>query len=114
LIEEKGGFYGARRHGGKGLPVGEFKVPVAWVPHTVNNSTGFVIYAGDRRWGPLAGHWIMSSYGQGTLFEILLEKVGGRYQGGIVQLPEINSQSGVMRASFSPADGQLYMVGLRG
>src|SRR5699024_5449611 len=85
-----------------------------WLPHKVESSAGFVTYAGDNRWGPLAGHWIMSSYSQGTLFKILTEKKGGRFQGGIVQLPGVRSQSGVMRASFSPADGQLYMVGLKG
>ncbi len=114
VVEEKDGFYGYRPHGGDDLPVGEFQVPVAWLPHTIEKSAGFLTYAGDPRGGPLAGHWIMSSYSQGTLFAILMEKKGGRFQGGIVPLPGIKSQSGVMRADINPDDGQLYMVGLRG
>lgn len=114
VVKEKGNFYGYRPHGGKDLPVGKFETPVAWLPHTVENSAGFIQYAGDQRWGPLAGHMILSSYGQRTLFVVLLERLGGKLQGGIVQIPGIKTQSGVMRASVNPADGQLYVVGLLG
>ncbi len=34
-------------------------------------------------------------------------------QGGVTRFP-VNFQSGTMRARFNPADGQLYIVGLRG
>src|SRR5699024_2751970 len=77
IVEKKGGFYGYRPHGGESLRVGEFDTPVSWLPHKVESSAGFVTYAGDNRWGPLAGHWIMSSYSQGTLVKILTERRGG-------------------------------------
>lgn len=114
VVKGKGGFYGYRPHGGDSLPVGDFNTPVAWLPHTVDNSAGFIIYEGDNRFGPLADHWIMSSYGQRTLFVVLLQKIEGRLQGGIVRLPKIKTPSGVIRAAVNPADGQLYMVGLLG
>ncbi|MCC5905299.1 MAG: ThuA domain-containing protein [Balneolaceae bacterium] len=112
-VLEKGGFYGDRRHGGENLEVGDFDPPVAWMPYHVNNSTGPIIYAGDSRWGPLAGQWILGSYSQRTLFTVLKEEMNGRYQGGIVKLP-VESSSGLVRGQMNPHDGQLYVTGLRG
>ncbi|MFP3344983.1 hypothetical protein R0J87_21125, partial [Halomonas sp. SIMBA_159] len=51
--------------------------------------------------------------GQSKLFVVLTENMGGRLQGGIVELP-VKSQSGIMRGCINPTDGQLYMVGLHG
>ncbi|MEX0929415.1 MAG: DUF6797 domain-containing protein [Balneolales bacterium] len=112
-VMEKGGFYGDRRHGGTQLEVGEFNPPIAWTPKQVNNSSGLITWAGDSRWGPLAGQWILGSYGQSTLFAVLTEQMGDRLQGGVVKLP-VESASGLMRGAVSPADGQLYVAGLRG
>ncbi len=41
------------------------------------------------------------------------EEVDGRPQGGIVRFP-LKFDTGIMRARFNPADGQLYVAGLRG
>lgn len=112
-VMEPGGFYGDRRHGGANLEVGDFNPPLAWTPKRVNNSSGFITYAGDSRWGPLSNQWILGSYGQRTLYAVLSEEMGGKLQGGIVKLP-VESASGLMRGSISPYDGQLYVVGLRG
>lgn len=110
---EPGGFYGDRRHGGEHLDVGAFEPPVAWTPKHINNSSGLITYAGDERWGPLAGQWILGSYGQSTLFAVMMEKIGEGFQGGIVKLP-VESTSGLMRGRVNPLDGQLYVAGLRG
>ncbi|MGM0506090.1 MAG: DUF6797 domain-containing protein [Bacteroidota bacterium] len=110
----EGGFYGFRTHGGEGMPVGEFVPPVMWMPYDVNNSSGMMAWAGDERWGPLADHWILGSYGQSRLFLILTQSVSdGRLQGASVALP-IETASGVIRGDMNPADGQLYVAGLRG
>lgn len=112
-VIKQDGFYGDRRHGGENLRIGEFQVPIAWTPKNANNSSGMMVFADDDRWGPFSGHWILGSYGQSKLFAILTEDIGGRLQGGIVELP-VKSQSGVMRGCINPTDGQLYMVGLHG
>src|SRR5207247_6549916 len=65
----------------------------------------------DDRWGPLKGRLIHTSYGQSRLLLTLLDE--RRSQGGVVRFP-LNFASGIMRAQFSPADGQLYVAGLRG
>lgn len=114
MVREKGEFYGYRPHGGEGLPVGEFNTPVAWIPHEANNSAGFITYVDDSRWGPWADHWIMGSYGRRTLFAVLLEEMGDKFQGGVVQLPGIQTESGPQRAQVNPGDGQLYVAGLGG
>lgn len=106
-------FYGFRGHGAEGIPVGEYEPPVCWIPHRVDNSSGGMVFAGDERWGPLAGNWIITSYGQCKLALLLTEMKGERMQGGVVQLP-LTFASGIMRARMNPADGQLYLLGLRG
>ncbi|MEX0772919.1 MAG: DUF6797 domain-containing protein [Balneolales bacterium] len=112
-VMKKNGFYGFRPHGGEGLPVGEFEPPVSWIPYDVNNSSGSITYSGDSRWGPLAGQWVLGSYGQSRLLLVLTEEIGGKLQGGVVELP-IETESGVIRGSINPGDGQLYLAGLRG
>ncbi|MEX0594431.1 MAG: cytochrome c, partial [Balneolaceae bacterium] len=110
----EGGFYGFRTHGGEGMPVGEFVPPVLWMPYEVNNSSGMMVWAGDDRWGPLADHWILGSYGQSRLFLILTQSFpDNRLQGASLSLP-IETESGVIRGDMNPSDGQLYVAGLRG
>jgi hypothetical protein len=53
------------------------------------------------------------SYGQASVNLVLSERVDGKIQGGVVRLP-LKFDTGIMRARFSPADGQLYVAGLRG
>lgn len=44
---------------------------------------------------------------------VLHESVGGVAQGGVLKLP-LSFASGIMRGRFNPADGQLYVCGLKG
>ncbi len=106
-------FYGYRPHGGDDYEVGDFEPPVVWIPHRVDNSTGPIVYAGDERWGPLAGNYLVGSYGQATLLLLLKQEVGGRLQGGVVPFP-LTFESGLVRGAFNPADGQLYLAGMKG
>jgi mono/diheme cytochrome c family protein len=109
----QGGFYGYRPHGGLDREIGEFDAPILWMPHGLNNSSGSMSYAGDERWGPLAGKWILGSYGRGTLFALLTEEIDGLTQGGAVRLP-FALGSGPIRSEMNPLDGQLYVLGIRG
>lgn len=109
----EGGFYGYRPHNPDGRPEGDYDLPICWVPHRVDNSSGDLAYIEDPRWGPMKGNWVMTSYGQSTLLALLVEKDGKPLQGGVVPFP-IEFNSGLMRARVNPADGQLYVLGMKG
>lgn len=87
--------------------------PICWVPMKADNSSGGQVWVTGGKWGPLEGQMLHTSYGKCTLFEVMTETVGNVVQGGVTQFP-LKFDSGVMRARFNPADGQLYLGGLKG
>ncbi len=97
------------------------KVPVptehpkhlCWIPMDVDNSCGGHVWNTSDKWGPLKGQLIYLSYGKATLLEVLQERIGAQSQGAVVKFP-LKFESGIMRARFSPKDGQLYVAGLKG
>jgi len=108
------------RHGSdpNGVPT-SFDPPLCWVPYSLDTSSGGQAFvpAGDDRWGPFDGHIIHTSYGKSALFMTMHELVdaGGKLipQGGVWKFP-LTFEAGIMRPRFNPADGQLYIAGLRG
>ena len=86
---------------------------VCWVPYDWDNSNGSQIWVTSDKWGALKGQMLYLSYGKSCLFEVLQEKVGDVFQGGVVKFP-LKFDTGICRARFNPADGQLYVAGLRG
>jgi hypothetical protein len=91
-----------------------YDVPLCWIPYEKDNSTGGQAFVPtDGRWGPLSGRMVSTSYGKARLFECIWEDCEGVMQGATVELP-LNFESGIMRARFNPADGQLYVCGLKG
>ena len=114
-VVEQGKFYGYMpSHHREVAPV-EFEKPLCWIPHGVDNSCGGQAWApDDERWGPLRGKLLHLSYGKCQLFVVLHERVGELYQGGVVRIPDVEFDSGAMRARFREQDGQLYVCGLRG
>ena len=99
------------RHGGQ-LPE-TFDEPLVWTPQELDNSCGGQVWAGDERFGPLAGRTIHSSFGKGWLYSMSLQEVGEVMQGALISLPQ-QWQAGVMRLRMNPVDGQLYGTGLSG
>lgn len=93
-------------------PLG-YDVPLCWIPHAQDSSSGGQVWVTSDRWGPLAGEMLHLSYGQCSMMLTLRERVGEAWQGGNVDFPLL-FDSGVMRGRFSPRDGQLYVSGLRG
>lgn len=79
----------------------------------MDNSGGGQVWVTGEKWGPWGGKMLHLSHGTCSLLGVLREEVGGTMQGGVPRFP-VNFQSGMMRARFSPADGQLYLAGLRG
>jgi putative heme-binding domain-containing protein len=99
------------RHGGS-LPT-SFEEPIVWMPQELDSSSGGQLWAGDPRFGPLAGRLLHSSFGKGWLYALSLQEIGDVMQGAIIPLPH-QWAAGVMRLRTNPADGQVYGVGLSG
>ena len=70
----------------------------------LDNSSGGQVWAGDPRFGPLAGRLLHSSFGKGWLYYMSLEEVGGQTQASIVALPH-QWDAGVRRLRVNPRDG---------
>ncbi|HVE42679.1 MAG TPA: DUF6797 domain-containing protein [Planctomycetota bacterium] len=104
-----GGYYGFV---GQGQQPREREKPVVWIPMSIDKSAGGLVWVPDDRWGPLRDQLILNSY-DCSLSLVLIERLQGDVQGGVVRFP-LRFPSGVMRGRFNPADGQLYVAGLRG
>ena len=85
--------------------------PTPWIAHR-RNCSGLTV----RRpaWQPLRGALLSLSYGNGKIFVVPHEIVGGQMQGGVCALPIPASPTGIMRGRFNPVDGHLYTCGLFG
>jgi hypothetical protein len=96
----------------KRMPADEdFKKPIVWIPHFVDNSPAKPTFIVNERWpAELQGHLLLASYGRGTLSLVLLEDVEGEWQGSHLMLPH-EFRSGLERARFH-TDGHLYVAGL--
>ena len=90
-----------------------YDVPLCWIPYEYDNSTGGQVFVSGGKWGPLEGKMLSTSYGKCKLFEVVWEESEGIIQGASIPLP-MSFDSGIMRARFSPADGQLYVCGIKG
>ena len=88
--------------------------PVCWITNAFDRSPAELVRVESTHpaWAPLRGSLLNLSYGNGKVFVVPHEVVGGRMQGGMCALPVPPSPTGIMRGRFSPADGQLYACGL--
>ena len=121
-----GGFYGVVPLAHRDPPPTDYDRPLCWMPKRVDNSSGSQVWVTSDKWGPWKDQLLHLSYGTCSVLGVLREEVSGAnvpsalsprpatvQQGGVVRFP-VNFQSGIMRARFNPADGQLYVAGLRG
>ncbi len=88
-------------------------LPLVYLPRGLDNSSAAQVTVPDNRFGPLQGQLLHFSYGAGTHFLVLREKVDGQPQGAVVPLPG-DFLSGSHRGRFNPKDGQLYVSGQAG
>ena len=88
-------------------------LPLVYLPRGLDNSSGAQVTVPDDRFGPLQGQMLHFSFGTGTYFLLLREKVGGQPQGAAVPMPG-EFLSGAHRGRFNPRDGQLYVSGMTG
>ncbi len=112
-VYRRGGFYGDLRTHHRPAPPATFDPPLCWLPQEADNSAGGQVWVPPGRFGPLAGQLLHLSYGRCKLLLLLRQEVDGQPQGGAVDLG-LFFLSGVMRGRFHPADGHLYVAGLRG
>ena len=109
-LEKKGGFYG-HVHTAHITPAPtNYDVPVFWLPHQLDNSSGGQVWVTSDKWGPFKGQFLHTSYGKSSIFEAM--SMAARERGAVIRFP-LNFDTGVMRARFSKMDGQLYAAGLR-
>ena len=93
--------------------------PIVWLGPKVDASAGGQVWIpaekprDGRPWGPLAGKLLHTSYGNCSLFHVMIDQDTEPWQGAVWKFP-LTFNSGIMRARFHPVDGQLYLCGLRG
>jgi putative heme-binding domain-containing protein len=106
---------GATPHFGYGGPRNDKppSLPLVYLPRGLDNSSGGQTIVPDDRWGPMRGQLIHFSFGQGSHFLVLRDKVDGQPQGAVVPLAG-EFRSGAHRGKFNPSDGQLYVSGMAG
>jgi len=118
-----GGFCGVVDLAHRPTPPVDYDRPLCWLPKRVDNSGGGKVWVPEwAKWGPWQNRMLHLSYGTCSVFGVMKEAVpqsaianqqSAMAQGGVTRFP-VNFQSGIMRARFNPADGQLYVAGLRG
>ncbi|MDB6150420.1 MAG: putative heme-binding protein, partial [Chthoniobacter sp.] len=100
--------YGGPKPGPRGhLP------PLAYLPRGEDHSSGGQCYVQGDRWGVPAGTLVHFSWGNGTAFLVLRDRLGDVAQGTVIPLPG-DFSSGAHRGAFNPRDGQLYAAGMTG
>jgi sugar phosphate isomerase/epimerase len=114
IIEARdGGWYG---YGGPRAavnpPLGR-DLPLCWMPHWVDNSSGSQAWLPAGSWGPLGGHMLHLLWGRCTMMTVLRDSVGGVSQGAVVPMP-VKFLSGPNRATWNRHDGALYVAGSTG
>jgi len=112
----RGGFYGNMMgyHDRESSADADMEPPLCWITNAFDRSPAELLRVEGDRWGLPAGALLQLSYGTGRVFLVLEDRIGSRYQGGMVSLPIAPFPTGIMRGRFHPGDGQLYCCGLFG
>ncbi len=94
------------------IPIADYErmrtPPAVFLPHgDLANSPGEpVLDTTSGRFGPFAGQLFCGDQTRSNVFRVILEKVGGEYQGCAINFVD-HLQCGVVRCRFGP-DGSLY------
>ena len=88
-------------------------LPLAYLPRSMDNSSGGQAVVPEATWGPLQNQLLHLSFGMGSWFTILRDEVNGQAQGAVLPMTG-DFRSGAHRARFSPVDGHLYVTGQQG
>ena len=83
------------------------------LPPKVDTSSGSQCWADPRRWGPLSGALVHTSYSTSSVTYVLTQDSQPFPSGYAVHMP-FGFKSGPMRLRVSSRDGQVYVIGQRG
>ncbi|MFO0921992.1 MAG: DUF6797 domain-containing protein [Pirellulales bacterium] len=86
--------------------------PLCWITNAFDRSPAELLWADHPKWGPLYGQLLNLSYGYGRVYTVPMEMIDGQPQGGMCPLPIPDLPTGIIRGTFSPRDGQLYVGGM--
>ena len=108
LIEKGGwyGFYSKRQKPTDRKP----NETLIWQPHRKQSSGVGMVWADEKRFGPLSGELLGFDYKNGTVVAMDWQK-GNKIGGGWVLDGKL--QFGPLHAAVNPADGQVYIVGFK-
>jgi hypothetical protein len=113
-IIRPGGFYGFTPMHKRAVAPTTYEPPLVWIPRSIDNSAGGEVWVPEGKWGEFGGQMLHLSYGRCTVMLVLRDQTSNPpRQGAVVPLPG-RFASGVCRGRFNPADGHLYLTGLRG
>ncbi|OYP28928.1 DUF6797 domain-containing protein [Rhodopirellula sp. MGV] len=87
--------------------------PLCWPNKPFDRSPSELVWVEGDAWGPLKGSLLNLSYGYGKVFIVPHEQIDDMWQGGMCELPLPRFPTGIMRARFSPQDGQMYACGMQ-
>jgi len=112
-VDRNGNRWGDPTRAGATKPPKDFDRPMLWLPRDIDNSSGGQVWVDDKRFGPLSGRMLHTSYGQRNVLYLSIQEIDGVHQASAVALPYLFGP-GIMRARVNPSDGQLYVTGLSG
>ncbi|XZE45516.1 plastocyanin/azurin family copper-binding protein [Pirellulaceae bacterium SH467] len=103
-----------RFYGYRGPKPGEaMEKPLVYLPRGEDNSSGGQLWVDSPRMGPLHQHLLHTSFGTGTAWMLLRDRVGDVHQSAAIRLPG-EYRSGIHRAKVHPIDGSVYLSGMSG
>ena len=109
----EGGWYGFGGPKKDHTPPMGRDLPLCWIPHGVDNSSGSQAWIPEGQWGPLGGQMMHLLWGRSSMMLVLRDTTGSQAQGAVVPLP-VKFLSGPNRATFNPRDRSLYVAGSTG
>ena len=83
------------------------------LPATADSSSTGQAWSDAKRWGPLGGSVVHTSYSHSSMFYVMIQDVPPYPNGFAIRLP-FSFKAGLLRSRIHPLDGQVYTVGLKG
>jgi len=106
----EGGYYGFQRAAPWGKPEPEITPPLCWIPHTVAGSGLGLVWAVDKRFGPISDSLVYLDFRRPGILRTYLNDRKG--QAATVPISaEIDFP--LLNGAVNPADGQIYLVGFQ-
>lgn len=107
---EKGGYYGFEPAAPWNEPEPEITPPLCWIPHTIAGSGLGVIWADQKRFGPLSDSLVYLDFRRPGILRTYLHDRDG--QAASVPM-QTEFDFPLLKGAVNPADGQLYLVGFQ-